>query len=309
MTVKYKIRDDEFMNVERQVMNRLNGFKWTIFVAFISFFTTDAQEVIKLWEGAPPTSNEITDAEVVKEGRTSIGKVSIPTLEIYLPEKEKATGMAVVICPGGGYSGLAYDHEGLMVAKWLNGEGIAAFILKYRMPNKHKEVPLDDAQQAIRYVREHAEEYGINASKIGICGFSAGGHLASTASTHFATIGTSTRPDFSILFYPVVTMTKLTHGGSRSNLLGENPSEADIFTFSNEKQVNVNTPPAILLLSDDDNVVLPENSVWYYEALKRNKVPATMYIFPSGGHGWGFRDTYAYYRQMTGLLSAWLKSL
>ncbi|HCC51948.1 MAG TPA: xylanase, partial [Porphyromonadaceae bacterium] len=203
----------------------------------------------------------------------------------------------------------AYDHEGLMVARWLNKEGIAAFILKYRMPNKHKEVPLDDAQQAIRYVREHAGEYGVNVSKIGICGFSAGGHLASTASTHFATTGTSTRPDFSILFYPVITMTELTHGGSRNNLLGENPPKTDIYLFSNEKQVNVNTPPAILLLSDDDKVVLPENSIWYYEALKRNDIPATMYIFPTGGHGWGFRDTYVYYQQMTDLLSKWLKAL
>jgi acetyl esterase/lipase len=196
-----------------------------------------------------------------------------------------------------------------MVAKWLNKEGIAAFILKYRMPNKHKEVPLSDAQQAIRHVRTHAAEYGVNASKIGICGFSAGGHLASTASTHFATSGVSTRPDFSILFYPVVTMAEATHGGSRHNLLGDNPSPTDIYTFSNEKQVNANTPPAILLLSDDDTAVIPQNSLLYYEALKQNGVPAALYIFPTGGHGWGFRESYTYYKQMTELLSAWLKSL
>ncbi|MDR1381390.1 MAG: alpha/beta hydrolase [Tannerella sp.] len=290
-------------------MNRFKNLVSAVFLIFIPFCTVSAQKVIKLWESAPPTSNEITTAEIVRDGKTSISNVSVPELEIYLPEKDRATGMAVVVCPGGGYSGLAYDHEGLMVARWLNSEGIAAFILKYRMPNRHKEVPLDDAWQAIRHVREHAGEYGLNASKVGICGFSAGGHLASTASTHFATSGTSTRPDFSILFYPVVTMTKLTHGGSQTNLLGENPSDADIYTFSNEKQVNVNTPPAILLLSDNDKVVLPENSLRYYEALKRNNVPATMYIFPSGGHGWGFRDTYEYHQQMTGLLSAWLKSL
>jgi acetyl esterase/lipase len=290
-------------------MNHFKSLVFAVSLIFISLCTADAQKIIKLWEDAPPTSNEITTAEVVREGKTSISNVSVPELEIYLPGKEKSTGMAVVICPGGGYAGLAYEHEGLMVARWLNSEGIAAFILKYRMPNKHKEIPLDDAQQAIRYVREHAGEYGVNVSKIGVCGFSAGGHLASTASTHFATTGTSTRPDFSILFYPVITMTKLTHGGSRTNLLGENPSETDAYMFSNEKQVNVNTPPAILLLSDDDKVVLPENSLRYYEALKRNNVPATMYIFPSGGHGWGFRDTYEYHQQMTGLLSAWLKAL
>ena len=267
-----------------------------------------AQKVVKLWEGNPPESNEITEKESMSSS-SFVVNVSIPEVEIYLPEKANNTGKAIVICPGGGYSGLAYDHEGIMAAKWLNKEGIAAFILKYRMPNKHKDVPLSDAQQAIRYVREHAAEYGVNGSKIGICGFSAGGHLASTASTHFTSSGISSRPDFSILFYPVVTMTTLTHGGSRNNLLGENPSESDIYMFSNEKQVNVNTPPAILLLSDDDKVVLPENSLWYYEALKRNNVPATMYIFPTGGHGWGFRDSYEYHKQMTELLSAWLKSL
>lgn len=280
-----------------------------VLLAFMISGTSDAQKVVRLWEGEPPISNEIKGEEVVREGKSSITNVSVPELEIYLPEKAKATDMAVVVCPGGGYSGLAYDHEGLMVARWLNKEGIAAFILKYRMPNKHKEVPLDDAQQAIRYVREHAGEYGVNISKIGICGFSAGGHLASTASTHFATAGISTRPDFSILFYPVITMTELTHGGSRSNLLGENPSGMDIYMYSNEKQVNVNTPPTILLLSDDDKAVLPENSIWYYEALKRNGVSAAMYVFPSGGHGWGFRESYEYHQQMTGLLSAWLKAL
>ena len=268
----------------------------------------DAQKVIKLWEGNPPESNGLSGEETKRDG-SFIMNVSVPELEIYLPEKAGRKGMAVVICPGGGYSGVAYDHEGIMVAKWLNKEGIAAFILKYRMPNKHKDVPLSDAWQAMRHVREHAAEYGVDAYKIGICGFSAGGHLASTASTHFATSGTSTRPDFSILFYPVVTMTNLTHGGSRNNLLGDNPSEAEIHMFSNEKQVNVNTPPAILLLSDDDNAVLPENSVRYYEALKSNNIPATMYIFPTGGHGWGFRDNFEYNKQMTDLLSAWLKGL
>jgi len=268
-----------------------------------------AQKVIKLWSGNPPTSNEITAQETVPSDKSWITEVSVPTLEIYLPEKSVATGMAVVVCPGGGYAGLAYNHEGLMAAEWFNKQGIATFILKYRMPNKHKEIPLDDAQQAIRYFREHASEYGVNPSKIGICGFSAGGHLASTASTHFAVSGTSTRPDFSILFYPVVSMSNLTHGGSRTNLLGDEPSETDIYRFSNEKQVNVNTPPAILLLSDDDKTVMPENSLRYYEALNKSGVPAAIYIFPTGGHGWGFRNTYEYYDQMTALLAAWLKSL
>jgi acetyl esterase/lipase len=278
----------------------------TLFI--VSAVMTEAQTIVPLWPAGAPTDNELVVKESIRDGSTVIN-VSEATIEIYLPDANVKTGMAVVICPGGGYSGLAFDHEGRMVAGWLNKEGIAAFILKYRMPNKHKEIPLSDAWQAIRYVRDHAAEYGVNTSKIGICGFSAGGHLASTASTHFATTGTSTRPDFSILFYPVITMTTLTHGGSRTNLLGEKPSEADIYTFSNEKQINVNTPPAILLLSDDDKTVPPENSILYYEALKRNNIPAAMYIFPTGGHGWGFRDNYKYHKQMTDLLSNWLKSL
>jgi len=280
-----------------------------IFGCLVAVVMMNAQQVIRLWDEAPPTSNELTGDEIVRNNGASISNVSVPTLTIYLPEKSNRTGMAVVVCPGGGYAGLAFDHEGVMVAKWLNKEGIAAFILKYRMPNKHQEVPLGDAQQAIRLVRSHASEYDVNPLNIGICGFSAGGHLASTASTHFATSGVSTRPDFSILFYPVITMAETTHGGSRSNLLGDNPSQADIHRFSNEKQVNVNTPPAILFLSDDDKAVVPENSIAYYEALKRNDIPAAMYIFPSGGHGWGFYDTFTYHKQMTELLSAWLKGI
>ena len=268
----------------------------------------EAQQVIKLWEDVPPNNNELAGDEIVRnDGMSFISNVSVPTLTVYLPEKSKRTGMAVVVCPGGGYGGLAFDHEGLMVAEWLNKEGIVAFILKYRMPNKHQEVPLSDAQQAIRYVRSHAAEYDVNTSKIGICGFSAGGHLAATASTHFTTSGVSSRPDFSMLFYPVITMTEVTHGGSRANLLGDNPSATDIFRFSNEKQVNVNTPPAILLLSDDDKAVVPKNSMLYYEALKQNDIPAALYIFPTGGHGWGFYKDFTYHKQMTELLSAWLK--
>lgn len=280
----------------------------TTLVLFLLIPTMHAQKTIRLWEGNPPTSNEIQEPEN-KNKEHWIVNVSVPELTIYIPSEEKNTGKAVVVCPGGGYAGLASMHEGTMVAKWLNEQGIAAFVLKYRMPNKHKEVPLDDAWQAIRYVRENAASWNIRPDKIGIAGFSAGGHLASTASTHFAPSGTSTRPDFSILFYPVVTMDVATHGGSRANLLGDNPSMEDLYTFSNEKQVNVNTPPAILLLSDDDTSVLPVNSTRYYEALKQNDIPATMYIFPEGGHGWGFNKSFRYYKEMTALLAAWLEDI
>lgn len=271
--------------------------------------TMNAQKIVKLWETTPPTNNEITKAEKYERNGNWVTNVSSPELAIYQTNKANNTGMAVVICPGGGYAGLAILHEGEQLAKWLNGQGITAFVLKYRMPNKHKEVPLDDAQQAIRYVRSHASEFNIDANKIGIAGFSAGGHLAATASTHYTTEGVSTRPDFSILFYPVITMGEYTHGGSRSNLLGDNPLPADIQFFSNEKQVNANTPPAILLLSDDDKAVPTTNSVFYYESLKKNNIPATMYIFPEGGHGWGMNIDFKYHSQMLELLGMWLKSV
>lgn len=273
-----------------------------------TYTTMNAQKVIKLWETTPPTSNEITEAEKSERNGNWVTNVSSPELTIYQANKTKNTGMAVVVCPGGGYAGLAIQHEGSQFAKWLNGQGITAFVLKYRMPNKHKEVPLDDAQQAIRYVREHANEFGVDTNKVGIAGFSAGGHLAATASTHYTTEGVSTRPDFSILFYPVITMETATHGGSRSNLLGDKLQPEDIQFFSNEKQINANTPPAILLLSDDDKSVPPANSVFYYEALKKNNIPATMYIFPKGGHGWGVNIDFEYHSQMLHLLGMWLKS-
>ncbi|MDD2436967.1 MAG: alpha/beta hydrolase [Massilibacteroides sp.] len=281
-------------------------FLCSLLLAFANLM--DAQKTIKLWEGNPPVSNGITEPENINKDYW-ITNVSVPELTIYLPPNATNTGKAVVICPGGGYAGLASMHEGTMFAQWLNEQGIAAFVLKYRMPNKHKNVPLEDAWQAIRHVREHASEYQIQVNKIGIAGFSAGGHLASTASTHFAPSGTSTRPDFSILFYPVITMDITTHGGSRMNLLGDNPSLSDLYLFSNEKQVNNTTPPAILLLSDDDKVVLPENSTHYYNALKANDIKATMYIFSEGGHGWGLRKDFKFHTEMTTLLASWLKNI
>lgn len=290
----------------------ISGLKKGMAVCFsliLLSISVSAQKTVKLWEGNPPTENGITEIENENKESGWITNVSSAELTIYPPEKAKNTGMAVLICPGGGYAGLASRHEGTLLAEWLNSKGIAGFVLKYRMPNKHKEIPLDDAQQAMRYIRSHAKELGIDADKVGVAGSSAGGHLAATLSTHFATKGISTRPDFSILFYPVITMTETTHGGSRENLLGDNPSFSDIHMFSNEKQVNSNTPPTILLLSDDDKVVLPINSIEYYNALKDNDVPATMYIFPEGGHGWGMGVGFKYHKQMLNLLEMWLEDI
>ncbi|MDR2474014.1 MAG: alpha/beta hydrolase [Tannerella sp.] len=275
-------------------------------VIMIALGSVCAQKTVKLWDTKPPTSNGITQPENI-DANHWITNVSEPSITIYPVSGSDNT--AVIILPGGGYAGLASNHEGTLAAQWLNKQGITGIVLKYRMPNKHKEVPLDDVHQAFRYVRTHAAELGVNASKIGIMGSSAGGHLASTASTHYTTSGVSTRPDFAVLFYPVITMEEATHGGSRTNLLGDKPSQADIDFYSNEKHVNKNTPPTLLLLSDDDKVVLPENSLRYYKALKDNNVTASMYIFPVGGHGWGFGENFKYHRQMLDLMSEWLKGL
>lgn len=284
--------------------------KKTILIAISSVFISSgmkAQEVIKLWENNPPTSNELSGTEEMRGNKRVVDK-SVADITVYLADKKINTGKAVIICPGGGYSNLAFDHEGIKFAEWLNKQGITGIILKYRMPNKHKEVPLDDVQQAFRIVHSKAKEWSISPDKIGVAGYSAGGHLASTASTHFTT--TETRPAFSILFYPVITMdASLTHSGSRSNLIGDKPSVSDLNIYSNEKQVNANTPPTILLLSDDDKVVLPQNSTMYYEALKNNNVPATMYIFPTGGHGWGMNVDFKYHTEMLSLLKSWLENL
>ncbi|HCO68571.1 MAG TPA: xylanase [Dysgonomonas sp.] len=269
----------------------------------------NGQTTIKLWDGAPPTNNEITEPERNENG--SVGNVTNPEMIIYLPPKEINRKIAVIICPGGGYSRLAMNHEGHQFAQWLQAQGIAGIILKYRMPNKHKEVPLEDFQQAIQHVRSNAVEWDLvdenMNTKVGVAGFSAGGHLASTASTHFTS--NEVRPDFSILFYPVITMGQYTHEGSKNNLLGNNPSANDLLAYSNESRVNEQTPPAILLLSDDDTAVPSMNSIMYYKALKDNNISATMYIFPEGGHGWGMRDNFKYHNEMLSLLKSWLDRL
>lgn len=222
-----------------------------------------------------------------------------PTLTVCLPPKETATGAAVVICPGGGYGGLAIDHEGHQVAKWLNSFGVAGFILKYRHRGTGygHPAPLQDAQRAIRTVRSRAGEWGIRPDRIGILGFSAGGHLASSAGTHFdkgrpdaedAIERVSCRPDFMVLVYPVITFTEsYAHAGSRKNLLGTTPDPKLVELFSNEKQVTPETPPTFLLHTDQDDGVPAENSIAFYLALRKAKVPAELHIYAKGPHGFG----------------------
>lgn len=233
------------------------------------------------------------------EGILRISNVSRPTLTAFLPPAEKANGTAVIICPGGGYQILAFDHEGIAVAKALNEMGVAAFVLKYRIPSDETMVdktigPLQDAQQAIKRVREEAAKWNIKENRIGIAGFSAGGHLAATAGTHFLKPvipnpqNTSLRPDFMILIYPVVSFTdSIGHIGSRNNLLGKYPSAEQIREYSAEYQVTSATPPTFFVHASDDRGVKPQNSIRMYEALLNEGVNTELHIYQSGGHGFG----------------------
>ena len=235
-------------------------------------------------------------------GILRVSKIKTPTLTAYLPPADKANGTAVVICPGGGYSIVAIDHEGFKVAEKFNQMGIAAFVLKYRIPDKKNQTdpsiaPLQDAQQAILTVRTNAKKWNIDPARIGIMGFSAGGHLASTAGTHFERSlidnpdHVSIRPDFMILIYPVISADiAITHSGSFKNLLGPNASAEQLKLYSNEKRVTAKTPPAFLVHASDDGGVSPNNSIVFYQALLKNKIPAELHIYQNGGHGFGMHN-------------------
>jgi len=240
-----------------------------------------------------------------------------PSLQIYLPAV-RAVGTGVVVCPGGGYQGLAMDHEGKQIADWLNSLGVAAFVLKYRLgPRYHHPAPLQDAQRALRTVRSHADEFGIRPDRIGIWGFSAGGHLSATAGTHFDAGDpqaadpierASSRPDFLILAYPVISFTAdYTHRGSRKNLLGDNPDPALAENLSNERQVTAQTPPTFLFHTDEDSSVLAENSTVFYLALRRAGVPAELHIYQSGQHGVGLAQKDPILSSWPGRLADWMK--
>lgn len=258
--------------------------------------------VLTLWPNGAPNTNGLTGEEKEPE-RNRIANVTQPTLTIY--PAARPNGLAIIMCPGGGYSRLAMDHEGHDMASWFNAQGITYAVLKYRMPNGHCEVPLSDAERAITLLRERASEWKVNPERVGIMGASAGGHLASTLATHYSS--RATRPDFQVLLYPVVTMAESTHGGSRRNLIGENPSAELIARYSNELQVTADTPQAFITLSSDDGAVPAPNSINYYLALVKNKVSVTLHAYPTGGHGWGFRDNFLYKRQWTEELEKWLR--
>lgn len=235
-------------------------------------------------------------------------------LTVYLPDAKKATGRAVVCCPGGGYTHLAMDHEGHQWATFFNNQGIALIVLKYRMPHGNPQIPISDAEEAMKIVRVNAVEWHIDRNNIGIMGFSAGGHLASTIATHSKG---EAAPDFQILFYPVITMDLgYTHKGSHDNLLGtmaESKKEQKEmrrleFEYSNDLQVNRTTPRAFIALSDDDKAVPAANGFNYYQQLYKHDVPASLHIYPTGGHGWGYRESFDYHYQMLFELKGWLES-
>lgn len=264
-----------------------------------------AQEVRPLWPDEAP--NAVGDDEEDKTEMT-----------IFLPEQTNESGSAIVIFPGGGYGHLAIDHEGYDVAKRLNALGIAAFVVKYRYGKQYGHpVPLTDAKRAIRTVRHQSKDWNIKPDRIGILGFSAGGHLASTAGTHFddgipshedAIEQHSSRPDFMILVYPVISMSEgITHEGSRNNLLGKYPDPAMIDSLSNEKQITSETPPTFLIHSSDDTAVTVENSLVFYRELRNHEVPAEMHIFEEGPHGFGLAEENSLLSSWPDLLEKWLK--
>ena len=254
-------------------------------------------KVMNLWpNGAPNNNGDATDTARVT---------------VFLPDAKKANGKAVVVCPGGGYGHLAMQHEGTDWATFFNKQGIALIVLKYRMPRGDYRVPVSDAEQAVRLVKQNAVEWHVDRAKVGIMGFSAGGHLASTIATHAKD---EARPAFQILFYPVITMDpSYTHRGSHDNFLGTELKKKQLKAlekeYSNELQVNRTTPPAFIALSDDDSGVPPTNAINYYVQCYRNDVPASLHVYPTGGHGWGFRETFDFHYEMLFELQAWLRSL
>tara|TARA_Y100000739_G_scaffold221107_1_gene221274 strand:+ start:453 stop:1382 length:930 start_codon:yes stop_codon:yes gene_type:complete len=281
----------------------------TISIYFLCLFIVNGQnKIIPLYPEGVNCGNELHAKTDYDESGRIFKKVVDPEIWYYPTPKKNKTQTAVLIIPGGGYYGLWFDKEGIEVANWLNELGISAFVLKHRVPHWESKdcrskVALEDAQRSIRIIRNNAKEWDINPNKIGVLGFSAGGHLASTLSTHhdnglngseLKIDKKSSRPDFSILVYPVITMqdTPYTHMGTRKNLLGEIPLQDSLNYFSNELQVKIDTPPAILIHTNEDTGVPPENSIQYYLALKKYNIPAALHIWEGGPHGLGLAKNY-----------------
>ncbi len=283
----------------------MNSILKSVFIILTLMSTTSfAQTTIDLYPQGIPNSKPSNNEELTeqRDGISIVSKITIPTLTIFLVPKAMASGTAVIIYPGGGYWVNAISHEGMDIARKFNEMGITAFVLKYRIPNdatmEKKEIgPLQDAQQAIKIVRERASEWNVNPNRIGIMGFSAGGHLASTAGTHFNKSFISNddkislRPDFMILIYPVISFQdSIGHHGSRDQLLGQHPTKDQINYFSNELQITKETPPTFLVHASDDDVVNEENSVVFYQNLIKHGVLAELHVYQKGGHGFGLNN-------------------
>jgi len=298
-----------FTNTIKKTKMNVSKKAFFLFLSMHTIFMSQAQREIPLYGPSIPNSRPAADRELAdssgnvnRPGYYMLSLVSHPTLTLFLPPPDKANGSAIVICPGGSYSHLAMAHEGKEVARRLNEMGIAAFVLKYRLPSDETMIdrsigPLQDAQRAIQLVRQHAAGWGVDLHRVGIMGFSAGGHLASTAGTHFTPSlidnkdNISLRPDFMILGYPVISFSdSIGHRGSRENLLGKNAAPAKILGYSNELQVTPNTPPTFLVHAGDDKVVVIANSLRFYEALQHNGVPSELHVYPHGGHGFGLHN-------------------
>lgn len=283
------------------------------------------RSTIQLWPDAAPGSELIhMDEKIVERSNDTnfhnraITQITHPSIEVFIPEFQN--GMSLLICPGGAYNHLTYDVEGVDVAKWLNSIGITAFILKYRLPGEGhtnaKDIPLQDAQRAMRLIRYNADDWNLNKNSIGVIGFSAGGHLASSLGTSFDRItyapvdvldSAAARPDFMVLLYPVISMKdETTHLFSRKKLIGQSPSDSLIANYSTNNLVSGQTPPTFIVLASDDRAVVPENSLLMYQRLLDAKVPTELHIFESGGHGFGIRKAIGPISEWPDLCERWL---
>lgn len=305
--------------------NILRSLLVLIVLLAIGSLSYGQEYVLPLYNGPIPNLKSPGGKEIVeKSDITRLRNIQNPDIAVYLPSKRFATGQAIVICPGGGYWILAYDLEGTDIARYLNTIGVAGIVLKYRLPTsgnwiKPYEVPLQDAQRAMRLVRFNAAAWNIDPGKIGVMGFSAGGHLASTLGTHFdygnasasdSIERQSCRPDFMVLVYPVITFVDSSlHRGSREALIGKNPDEQLVRYFSSELQVRNDTPPAFFVLSDDDTAVPAENSLLMYKALRSKKISAELHILSEGGHGFGLAVNNPHVASWTNSLGLWLDRL
>ncbi len=282
--------------------------------------------ILPLW---PSPTSKLADTIIQREIGRWITYVGNPTIEVYLPSQKNANGKAMVICPGGGYRGLAYDWEGTIVAKWLNAKGIAAIVLKSRLPDrslsgvKRHSIPFTDACRAVRTVRYNAQKWNIKKNQIGIMGFSAGGHLASTVGVHSDSdtsiespltmdeiSNESAKPNFVALIYPVISMEpNITHKESKNALIGDQPDKATANYYSTEHHINPSTPPTLLIHASDDKGVIVDNSLVFYQNLVSNNVYAEMHIYPKGGHGFGMGFHFGHVQHWPERLINWLESI